>query len=54
VTSVAAAGTFSSAIAALGAQGLDLEGTAILNNRSSTDPLHPGELIKSVTPEKVR
>jgi predicted Zn-dependent protease len=54
VTSVATAGTFSSAIAALGAQGLDLEGTAILNNRSSTDPLRPGELIKSVTPEKVR
>lgn len=54
VTSVAAAGTFSSVIAALGAQGLDLEGTAILNNRASDDPLRPGELIKTVTPAKVR
>lgn len=54
VTNVAAAGTFSSVIAALGPQGLDLEGTAILNNRFAADPLRPGELIKSVTPEKVR
>jgi predicted Zn-dependent protease len=54
VTSVAAAGAFSGIVGALGAQGLDLEGTAILNNRLASDPLAAGELIKTVTPARLR
>ena len=54
VTSVAAAGAFSSLVATQGAQGLDLEATAILNNCFATDALTSGELIKTVTPAKVR
>jgi predicted Zn-dependent protease len=54
VTSVTAAGAFSGIVGALGTQGLDLEGTAILNNRFATDPLAPGELIKTITPARLR
>jgi predicted Zn-dependent protease len=53
VTSVARAGTFSSVVTALGAQGLELEETAILNDRDPGEVVSPGELIKTVSPAKL-
>jgi len=53
VTRVSKAGTFASALATLGAQGLDAEGTAILNNLDPADPLVVGDPIKTVTPAKL-
>jgi predicted Zn-dependent protease len=53
VTSVTTAGAFSSLVGALGTQGLDLEDTAILNNRQAADRLASGELLKTVTPARL-
>ncbi len=52
VTRLTRAGTFASTVAALGAQALDLEATAILNNRQAADPLSVGNQVKTVTPAK--
>jgi predicted Zn-dependent protease len=54
VTTLAAAGTFANAVAAAGAQGIDLEATAILNNRMAADALAKGELLKTVSPATLR
>jgi hypothetical protein len=53
VTRVTRAGTFASTLAALGAQGLDAERTAILNNLEPADPLAVGDQLKTVTPAKL-
>ncbi len=54
VTRVASAGGFASVVAGLGDQGLDAEGTAVLNNRFVADPLAAGDLVKTVTPARLR
>ncbi len=54
VTRLTRAGTFESSVASLGAQGLDLESTAILNNRRPADVLSVGEQIKTVSPARLR
>ena len=53
VNRVANAGSFSSVVAALGPLGLDLEGTAVLNNRLAADAVAAGELVKTVTPARL-
>ena len=53
VTSVATPGTFSAVVGGLGPQGLDLEGTAILNNRQAGDALARGDLLKTVLPARL-
>jgi predicted Zn-dependent protease len=53
VTSITRSGSFSSEVTALGPQGLDLDGTAVLNNREPADALVPGDLLKTVTASKV-
>lgn len=54
VTRVTKAASFESAVTSLGAQAIDLESTAILNNRQAGDPLVVGEPIKTVTPARFR
>jgi predicted Zn-dependent protease len=54
VTRLAKAGSFESSVASLGTQALDLEATAILNNRRAPDALAVGEQIKTVTPARLR
>ena len=54
VSSVLAPGVFSGLVSGLGAQGLDLDGTAILNNRQPGDAIPRGELIKTVLPARLR
>ena len=53
VTRVTKAGTFASVLATLGAQALDAEGSAILNNRQTSDPVAVGAQVKTVTPAKL-
>jgi predicted Zn-dependent protease len=53
VIRVSQAGTFASAFASLGAQGLDAPSAAILNNLEPSDPLAVGDPIKAVTPAKL-
>jgi len=50
VSTLSSPGTFSSVVPGLGPQGLDLESTAILNNRFAGDTLARGDLVKSVAP----
>ena len=54
VSRVASAGSFASVVDALGKQGLDVEDTAILNNRFAADAVAAGDLVKTVTPIRLR
>lgn len=54
VSRVAGAGTFASVVGAMGKQGLDVDDTAILNNRFAADAVAAGDLIKTVTPIRLR
>ncbi|MGH7730759.1 MAG: M48 family metalloprotease [Candidatus Eiseniibacteriota bacterium] len=54
VTRVQKAGTFAALVEALGPQGLDLDGTAILNHREPGEVVAAGEYLKTVSPAKLR
>jgi len=48
------AGTFASIEPGLGAQSLSLEESAILNGVETGDPIARGQLLKVVTPARVK
>ena len=54
VTRTTSPTTFASAVGALGPQALDVEATAILNNRLAGGPVVVGDLLKIVTPARLR
>ena len=54
VTRVARAGTFAATVEALGAQALDLDATAILNNRDPAEVVGVGDRVKTVIPARLR
>jgi predicted Zn-dependent protease len=54
VVAAPAAGTFRAVIAGLGAQGADVEETAILNGLAADEPVERGRLLKVVRPAQVR
>jgi len=54
VVRAARAGPFATVFASLGANGVDVEGTALLNNLQTTDPVVTGAPLKVVTEARLR